>query len=52
MFDLWILLAIENIDYVYQWRLEAEIYMKNQGLPCLSNDEVGVIDISIVFILC
>ena len=40
LFDSWIVLALDDIDTVYKWRLQAEIMMRNTGKPGLSDNEV------------
>ena len=40
LFDSWIVLALEDIDTVYNWRLQAEIMMRSIGKPGLSDSEV------------
>lgn len=40
LMDTWIVLAVESIDNVYNWRLQAERNMGRQGRPRLSDDQV------------
>ena len=40
LFDSWIVLALDDINTVYKWRLQAEIMMRNAGKPGLSDNEV------------
>merc|ERR1711871_474147 len=39
-FDAWIVIALEDINYVYDWRLDAEKRMINSGKPGMSDDDV------------
>lgn len=36
----WIVIKIGDPSYVYQWRLQAEIAMRNDGKPTMSDEEV------------
>lgn len=38
--DVWIVIKIQDPSYVYQWRLQAEIAMRADGKPGMSDEEV------------
>lgn len=38
--DAWIVLALDNVECVYRWRLEAEHKMIASGKPGLTDDQV------------
>jgi len=40
LFDSWIVLALDDIDTVYTWRLQAEIMMRSTGKAGLSDSQV------------
>lgn len=40
MFDAWLVLAVNDVDIVYQWRLEAERSMRAMGKPSLTDEQV------------
>lgn len=40
LFDGWLVLAVDDIDVVYKWRLEAEQRMRSSGKPSLSDQQV------------
>ena len=41
LFDTWLVLAVDTVDHVYKWRLQAEQNMGLQGKPRLSDDQVA-----------
>jgi len=40
MFDAWLVMALEDIQYVYDWRLDAEHKMARLGKPGMSDEQV------------
>jgi len=40
IFDCWMVLAVQDIAIVYQWRLQAEQQMRALGKPSLTDDQV------------
>ncbi|XP_010537944.1 PREDICTED: D-glycerate 3-kinase, chloroplastic [Tarenaya hassleriana] len=38
--DAWVIIKIKDPSYVYQWRLQAEIAMRQAGNPGMSDEEV------------
>jgi hypothetical protein len=40
-FDAWVVIALQDIDYVYQWRLDAEHRMKDSGKNGMSDSQVA-----------
>jgi D-glycerate 3-kinase len=41
IFDSWIVMAVEDIDVVYRWRLQAEQQMRAQGKASLTDQQVS-----------
>lgn len=40
LMDSWLVLSVEDINVVYEWRLEAERMMRAQGRPSMTDDQV------------
>lgn len=40
IFDCWMVLAVQDVSIVYQWRLQAEQQMRALGKPSLSDEQV------------
>ena len=40
IFDAWMVIALKDINYVFDWRLNAEKRMINSGKPGMSDDDV------------
>jgi len=41
LFDTWLVLAVDTVEHVYKWRLQAEQNMGLQGKPRLSDEQVA-----------
>lgn len=42
LMDAWLVLAIQDVQQVYQWRKQAEQHMRDAGKPGLSDEQVRV----------
>lgn len=40
MFDAWLVLAVDDISVVHKWRLQAEIKMREEGKPAMTDQQV------------
>eukprot|EP00252_Welwitschia_mirabilis_P015968 TRINITY_DN35400_c0_g1_i1.p1 TRINITY_DN35400_c0_g1~~TRINITY_DN35400_c0_g1_i1.p1 ORF type:complete len:335 (+),score=75.26 TRINITY_DN35400_c0_g1_i1:111-1115(+) len=36
----WIVVKVENFDWIYKWRLQAEVAMRDEGKPGMSEEQV------------
>jgi D-glycerate 3-kinase len=41
LFDAWLVLAVRDESVVFQWRLQAEVEMRNSGKPAMTDKQVG-----------
>eukprot|EP00270_Netrium_digitus_P019203 TRINITY_DN7530_c0_g1_i1.p1 TRINITY_DN7530_c0_g1~~TRINITY_DN7530_c0_g1_i1.p1 ORF type:complete len:446 (-),score=102.11 TRINITY_DN7530_c0_g1_i1:294-1631(-) len=39
--DSWIIIQVNDVSWVYQWRLQAEVQMRANGKPGMSDEEVA-----------
>ena len=40
LMDQWLIIQVDDISNVYQWRLQAEIAMRERGNPAMTDDQV------------
>lgn len=42
--DAWLVLAVQDVQQVYQWRLQAERQMRGEGKPGLTDEQVRLLN--------